>query len=406
VKALFPRFFAALTVLLALSTAEARPTYQWKTHRFRTIPLVTVERLGKFLLGVFPFTTDGLGEKLSQSSWWLGPVTKGASFVEHAFRENDVAVTDLMVFRETEPLPTLLGTLRLPGEGATVVDLDGDAVPEILYSTSVDAVLKKAAFSLKQYPAVDMVLAWNAEQDRYVPANADHRVFLGTRLGPAYDALRRDAPDDRLQGAIQLAFYFFGTGQLDEGRTLLTRHVDDPAERAAIEKAFTSITTARWRAPCGCDPTSECHPQARLCQPKGVHKTWKDWPRTVTVTPDSLVLAAGAGQRNFWDDDGTPPDPLVELSVDGGTAQRSPQASDTLQASWNWKATLDLYPLTELKIVIKDDDGGFEQMVAMKTISAKELLERALANDGAVELKLRNVRSLVLKVAEVATPAP
>ena len=396
----------AVALLVASTAALAGPTYQWKTHRFRTVPLVTVERLGRFLLGVFPFTTDGLGEKLSQSTWWLGPQTGSASLVEHTYVAKEAPVTDLMVFRETEPLPTLLGTVRLPGEGATLVDLDGDAVPEVLYQMSVDRVLKKASFSLKQYPSVDVVLAWDGTEQRFVLANEAHRVFLGTRLGPAYDALRRDAPDDRLPGAIQLAFYFFGTGQPDEGRTLLARHVDDPAERAALEKAFTAIAAAPWLPPCGCPTGYECHPQARLCEPRGVDTTWKEWPKRVTVTPDALTLSAGSGQRNFWDEDGTPPYPFVEMAVDGGEPQRSPRASDTLEASWNWKATVDLYPLTELRVTVKDDDGAFAQVVAMKALSAKELLEKALANGGDVELKLRNVRRLILKVAEILPEAP
>jgi hypothetical protein len=42
----------------------------------------------------------------------------------------------------------------------------------------------------------------------------------------------------------------------------------------------------------------------------------------------------------------------------------------------------------------------------MKSLSAKELLEKALANAGVVELKLRNVRQLRLKIEDRPPPAP
>jgi hypothetical protein len=399
-----------LALLLALwlgaATATARPTYEWKNHRFRTVPLVTVERQGRFLLGVFPRTTDGLGETLRQSDWWLGPVTGNARVVEHGFRLKDQPFTDVMFFRETEPLPTLQGTLRIAGDEVTLLDLDGDAVPEVLYPMSIDAVLKKSTFSLRDWPTVDVVLAWDAAEGRLRPANADHRVFLGTRLGPAYDALRRDLPEERLPGVIQLAFYFFGTGQIEEGRALLAKHLTDAHEREAVEKAFTAIVSVPWSPPCGCDKGRECHPQARLCQPRGVDRTWHEWPKRVTLTPSSLVLAPGSGRRNFWDDDGTDPDPYLELSVDNGAPLRSPVATDTLSTSWMWKAEFDLYPLTALKIVVKDRDGAIDQIIAMKSLSAKELLEKALASAGEVELKLRNVRRLLLKVEDLPPPLP
>jgi len=400
------RRLTVLALVLVAATALARPTYEWKNLRFRTVPLVTAERQGRFLLGVFPNTVEGFGEKLAVDSWWLGPDTGAATFVQHRFSVADQPVTDVMVFRDTEPLPTLLGTLRIPGDTVDLVDLDGDAVPEVLFPMSVSALLTKFTVDLSQPPIVDVVLAWDAAENRFRPANADHRVFLGMRLGPAYDALRRDRPEDRLPGALQLAFYFFGTGQLDEGRIVLARHVPDAAERAVLEKVFTGIVTVPWRGPCGCERGAECHPQARLCQPKGVQQTWAAWPKHVAVTPASLVLGGGSGRRDFWDEDGSGPDPYLELSVDNGPPARTPPATDTLETSWLWKTELDLYPLSELKLVVKDKDGAFDQTIAMKSLSAKELLEQALANGGDVELKLRSVRRLLLKVEERPIPVP
>jgi hypothetical protein len=372
-------------------------TYSWKPLRFGNVPVVVFERFERFLAGVFTDEPDALGERLSTDTWWLGPDTGAALFVRH----EKAGATRLMVFRLGEPLPTLLGTLSLPGSDFVVVDLDGDAVPEVVVPTSLQRLLAGAGFTMADYPTVDVVLWWNAVDLRYQVDNAHYPTFLGGRLHGAYQDLRAQDPATQRRGMVAIAFYFFSTDQPEEGRRLLERHVPDAAERERLGQAFASSVRLPWHGPCGCRTGWACDPGVKLCQPRDRAAKWQGWPHRLTLRFERARLAALGGGRGAWDDDGTLADPFVELAVDEGAPQASPVLKDTLQPAWGWSVDVLLYPASTIRLMLKDKDPAFDQLIAMKTWRAADFIEQAaLARDHVLNLVLERVRELVIKVSE------
>lgn len=371
---------------------------------FRTTPVVTFERLGRFLAGVFPYRPEAYGEKMAVDDYWLGPTLGHGVFVFHGFREKEEPFTEVLVFRRNEPMPTLLGSVIVPGYEVDVIDIDGDMIPEIRYPVSVDEVVKARFFSLKQYPVVEVILRFDQEKRRYVAGNEPFRHFLGARLDEAYAAMRRDREEDRLMGLVSLAFYFFSTGQAESGQTFLAKHVPDEKERGKIEKAFSAIIRVPWKRTCGCASGWTCLSKVGLCQPKGVAKEWKDWPRVVDFGILRATLVGEGSKRSFWDKDGTAADAFVELSIDDGKLIRTEVQRDSFTPEWNFKTTAKLYPLSILKMTLKDKDNAFDQMIAMKTLRAPDLFK--FANEkGLIKMSLRRVKEFVLSVVE-NKPAP
>ena len=403
------RIFITALLVVSIQTgleqntqAASACTYTWTAHRFRQVPVVTFERLGRFLAGVFPYRPDAYGETTTVDDYWLGPTLGHGIFVFHGFRKNEEPFTEVMVFRRNEPSPTLLGSVIVPGHEVDVIDIDGDMVPEILYPVNLDEVVKAQVFSLKDYPVVEVVLRFDPDSRRYVAGNEPFRHFLGARLEEAYAAMRRDRHEDRLHGLVSLAFYFFSTGQRESGRGFLEKHVADEKERGDIEAAFSTIIRVPWRPRCGCNKGWACLPTLGLCQPKGVAKSWADWPRVVDVEVVSASIAgetAGGSRRSFWDKDGSPVDPFVELTFDDGEILRTPVAEDNYTPTWAFKTLVTLYPFSTLKLTVKDKDRAFDQMIAMKTLQAPEIFKQA-DEDGLLKLKLRRVKELVLSFVE------
>lgn len=391
-----PLLLAALC-LLGLR-AHAGPTYVYKAHRFLQVPIITVEREDAFLLGFFPRQPDALGERLDMEPTWLGPDSGYGRLLLHRYPDGDEIRTDVLVLRDTEPVPSLAGTLSVPGPHVDVVDLDGDALPELLYSISLDKLLKERLFSVDEYPVVDVVLAWDASARRYTLANQAHRIFLASRLDDAYEALQSPDEPVRRKGLVALAFYFFGTGQADEGRALLARHAPDPTEQKALEQAFARIVEVPWKSPCTCHAAWACHAASGICQPKGVAKEWSSWPRRVALHPERLELKPGPAEKAFWDEDRSEPDPFIEIAVDAQPPVASPPADDTLSAEWLWQTEVLLYPPSVLRLVVKDKDPGLDQPIARKSLTAAALFDLAAENEGVATFRLRNVRSLRLRI--------
>jgi C2 domain len=235
-----------------------------------------------------------------------------------------------------------------------------------------------------------------------VAGNELFRHFLGARLEEAYAAMRRDRDEDRLQGLVSLAFYFFSTGQRESGRTFLEKHVTDEKERGDIEAAFSAIIRVPWKASCGCNKGWACVPKVGLCQPKGVAKAWADWPRVMDVEVVSASIAGGSSggtRRSFWDQDGSAVDPFVELAFDEAEILKTPVAENNYTPTWGFKTSVTLYPYSTLKLTLKDKDRAFDQLIAMKTLKAPDIFKQA-NKDGLLKLKLRRVKELVLSFVE------
>ena len=393
-----------ITIMLSAAAArvDARPSYDWRLLSFRGVPYVTFERSGDFLVGVFPRQSDSVGERMEVHEHFMGPEVGQALLVLHSYHDKDLVHSRLHVIRLTEPVPKLVGTVELEGAAVDLADLDGDAVPELIYPVDLQEPLSDQAFTISEVPSVDLVLRWDVMRGRFAYANEAFPLFLGGRLGAAYEDLRSHKTSHVRRGMIAIAHYFSSTGQADSAAKLLGRHLPDARQQRALKRAFAEIRRVEWLPACACARGWTCHPKARLCQPRDTATAWKGWPRRIELTVKSARVYAAASKAKFWDDDGSDPDPFIELHVDGEEPRKSPIAQNTVKPRWGWSQEFTLYPPSVLKLMVKEDDPSFDQLIAMKTLRAGELVAALTAIEaGVMTMALNRVPELVLLVEEI-----
>lgn len=131
-----------------------------------------------------------------------------------------------------------------------------------------------------------------------------------------------------------------------------------------------------------CRRASDCDDD-EICLLSGACDT--PWGRTFAVGIDAAFLPFTKPSGAGWDPLGGDPDPYWTLFVDGVEVGRSPERSNTRDATWDERFRVTIRENTTVRFVVSDEDATFDDEVAAFTYDPPSLEVLRDGSDGVNE---------------------